>query len=131
MKVEKLADLAQKDYLAFLPDENGKRILDKMRKFKKTEAYCISEKDRLIGKILIFDVISNQKLCFGIGFIRLPKLLGHQSLNDAMKIAREFIGEALPVVEDKNNKLLGVVSEADLFDAYADETESIREIETA
>ena len=132
LESKKLADLAQKDYLAFLPDENGKRILDKMRKFKKTEAYCISEKGRLIGKILIFDVISNQKhSALELASSDCLKLFGHQSLNDAMKIAREFIGEALPVVEDKNNKLLGVVSEADLFDAYADETESIREIETA
>ena len=77
-------------------------------------------------------MISNQKLsALELASSDCIKLFGHQSLNDAMKIAREFVGEALPVVEDKNNKLLGVVSEADLFDAYADETESIREIETA
>ena len=35
LESKKLADLAQKDFLAFLPDENGKKILDKMRKLKK------------------------------------------------------------------------------------------------
>jgi CIC family chloride channel protein len=52
-------------------------------------------------------------------------------MNDAMEIAKDFIGEAIPVINHQNQRLVGVVSEADLFKAYSNITQEVREIETA
>jgi len=48
-----------------------------------------------------------------------------------MKIAIDFVGEAIPVIDPNNQQLVGVVSEADLFQAYSSITQRVREIETA
>ena len=48
-----------------------------------------------------------------------------------MEIAIDFVGEGLPVLDEKSNKMVGVVSEAHLFDAYSTVTQKVREIETA
>jgi CIC family chloride channel protein len=59
------------------------------------------------------------------------QLSSAQSMNDAMKIAIDFVGEAIPVIDPQNHKLIGVVSEAELFRAYSSITQKVREIETA
>ena len=48
-----------------------------------------------------------------------------------MEIAIDFVGEGLPVVDKNRKKLVGVVSESHLFDAYNSVTRQVREIETA
>jgi hypothetical protein len=48
-----------------------------------------------------------------------------------MRIATDFVGEGLPVIDDQTNQLIAVVSEAQLFHAYSDVTERVRNIETA
>ena len=36
----------------------------------------------------------------------------------AMEVASNFVGETIPVIQNENNTIVGVVSEADIFDAY-------------
>ena len=43
----------------------------------------------------------------------------------------DFVGEAIPVIDSNSKRLVGVVSEADLFSAYSGITQKVREIETA
>ena len=40
------------------------------------------------------------------------------SLLEAMEIASNFVGETIPVVNNENKQLVGVVSEGDIFNAY-------------
>ena len=40
------------------------------------------------------------------------------SLQQAMEIAVEFVGESIPVIDRDKNKMLGVVTEGDLFKDY-------------
>ena len=40
------------------------------------------------------------------------------SLQQAIEIASNFVGESIPVINRHNNILLGVVTEADLFKLY-------------
>ena len=48
-----------------------------------------------------------------------PVYLSHDaSLLQAMEIASNFVGETIPVVNNENRQLLGVVSEGDIFNAY-------------
>ena len=35
-----------------------------------------------------------------------------------MEIASNFVGETIPVVNNENRQLVGVVSEGDIFNAY-------------
>ena len=47
-----------------------------------------------------------------------PVILNHDaSVLQAMEIASNFVGEAIPVVNEENGLMVGVVSEANIFDA--------------
>jgi CIC family chloride channel protein len=40
------------------------------------------------------------------------------SLQQAMEVAVQFVGESIPIIDRDSNRLLGVVTEADLFRDY-------------
>jgi predicted transcriptional regulator len=46
-----------------------------------------------------------------------------------MKIASNFVGEFIPVVNARENMVVGVISENALFSAYLDEQRKIIEME--
>ena len=59
-----------------------------------------------------------------------PVTLNHDaSIMQAIEIASEFVGEAIPVINRANNELTGVVSEADIFQAYLSTQNRIRDLE--
>ena len=132
LETTKLASLATDDFLSFTPEVSKKTIIEKMQKNKLAEAYCITEDGSFLGKISIFDVMTaSQKTAASLANPNCLQLLASQSINDAMKIAIDFVGEAIPVIDPQNQQLVGVVSEADLFRAYSTITQRVREIETA
>ena len=48
-----------------------------------------------------------------------PKSIKHDaSLQQAIEVASDFVGESIPVVERETGLLLGVLSEADLLELY-------------
>ena len=128
----KLGILATDDFLSFSPEISHKAIAEKMQESQKTEAYCVDEVGIFLGKISIFDVMAgSQKTAVSLADKGCLQLSAAQSMNDAMEIAKDFIGEAIPVINHQNQRLVGVVSEADLFKAYSNITQEVREIETA
>ena len=128
----KLASLATDNFISFSPETTKKTIVEKMQKNKLAEAYCIADDGIFLGKISIFDVMTGpQKTAASLANPKCLQLLAGQSMNDAMKIAIDFVGEAIPVIDPNNQQLVGVISEADLFRAYSSITQRVREIETA
>mgnify|MGYP000551350742 CR=1 FL=1 len=57
------------------------------------------------------------------------RIFDTDSLSDAMKIASNFVGEFIPVVNARENMVVGVISENALFLAYLDEQRKIIEME--
>jgi predicted transcriptional regulator len=57
------------------------------------------------------------------------RIFDTDSLSDAMKIASNFVGEFIPVVNARENMVVGVISENALFSAYLDEQRKIIEME--
>ena len=92
-----------------------------------TEAYIIEEDNRLMGKIKVNEVmkelnqdvlIDKNPLAFSI----------NESISEAITKASNFVGESIPVL-DQSKKLVGVITEADLFLQYLSVQESISNIE--
>ena len=128
----KMEELASDDFLYFHPDASAETILEKMQDSQQTEAYCLDENGQFLGKISIFDVVSGtDKTAASLAAQDCLTLYHHQSINEAMEIAIDFVGEGLPVLDTQSQKMVGVVSEAHLFDAYSTVTKKVREIETA
>ena len=52
------------------------------------------------------------------------------SVLDAIKIASDFVGESIPIVDGANNRLQGVITESDLLKAYLSIQKETQKIET-
>jgi Mg/Co/Ni transporter MgtE len=103
-----------------------------MKENSFTECYCIDSENKFVGKISIFDVIQNPEMSASqIADKNCTKLLNTQSINDAIEVAKSFIGEGIPVIEADSRKLLGTISEADLFNQHSDEIHQTRKIEAS
>ncbi len=48
---------------------------------------------------------------------------------EAIEVASDFVGETIPVIEQPSGKMIGVVSESDLFSAYLDIQEHVQDVE--
>ena len=51
------------------------------------------------------------------------------SLQQAMEVAVQFVGESIPIVDRKKNQMLGIVTEADLFRDYLSLQDKIVDLE--
>lgn len=128
----KVGSIVSSQFLAFEEQECCQFILDKMKENSFTECYCIDSENKFVGKISIFDVIQNPEMSASqIADKNCTKLLDTQSINDAIEVAKSFIGEGIPVIEAESRKLLGTISEADLFNQHSDEIHQTRKIEAS
>ena len=92
-----------------------------------TEAYIIKEDNRLIGKIKVNEIMKelNQDVLIDTNPLALSI---NESISEAITKASNFVGESIPVL-DQSKKLVGVITEADLFLQYLSVQESISNIE--
>ena len=92
-----------------------------------TEAYIIEEDNRLMGKIKVNEVM--KELNQDVLIDKNPLALSiNESISEAITKAGNFVGESIPVL-DQSKKLVGVITEADLFLQYLSVQESISNIE--
>ena len=128
----KVGSIASSQFLAFEEHECCQIILEEMKKNGFTECYCIDSDNKFVGKISIFGVIHNPEMSAAeIADKNCAKLLNTQSINDAIEVAKNFIGEGIPVIEAESRELLGTISEADLFNQHSDEVHQTRKIEAS
>ena len=52
------------------------------------------------------------------------------SVLDAIKIASDFVGESIPIIDRANNRLQGIITESDLLKAYLSIQKETQKIET-
>ena len=59
-----------------------------------------------------------------------PVVLNHDaSVLQAMEVASNFVGETIPVIHHESGQIVGVVSEADIFDAYLATQSRVHDLE--
>ena len=59
---------------------------------------------------------------------KIIKLSPEDNILISINKLNHFVGESVPII-DKNNKILGIISENDVLKAYSEITEKIRKIE--
>ena len=91
-----------------------------MTENKVSEAYIVSKQNTFIGKVSLHGLLTQKDtLLVTSSLIDNPTQIKHDaSLQQSIEIASEFVGEAIPVVNSETKEILGVLSEADLFQAY-------------
>ncbi len=107
--------------------ENAIRLLKKQN---TTEGYIISKENKYIGKIALIKLV-NQKDSRLINYIEKNPLIIDQnsSLIFVIKKLSKFVGESIPIINEKTGEMTGIISENGVLKAYLDISEEINLIE--
>ena len=97
---------------------------------KTTEGYIVSKDNKYIGKISLLNLV-NKKGKNLIDFTDTKPLLidPNSNLLFVIKKLSKFVGESIPIVNNKTNEMIGIISENDVLQAYLDISEEINQIE--
>ena len=124
------------DYLAVDGASRLDQAISKMVAAQVSEAYILGEKNTFVGKVLLFKLMAAQqtqdaeKHALGELVEPSPLVLDKESsIAAAIEIASDFVGESIPVVDMETQTLIGVVTEADLLQAYLELQNDARVIE--
>jgi len=126
-----IASILSTSFVRVTPDMTAKQTVEKLVKAGAGEGYCIDADEVFRGKV------SLQALLLVADTTRLndcldqdPLSINHDaSVLQAIEVASEFVGETIPVVDHKQQRLVGVVSEADIFAAYLATQNRVRDLE--
>jgi len=120
MMEQSIRHLATADYVRFSADDSVAKAIQKMTEAQVSEAYIISGNNYFEGKVSLHGLLTSPTdLAVTSAIIKNPTSIKHDaSLQQGIEIASEFVGESIPVVNRETNEMLGILSEADLFQAY-------------
>ena len=115
-----ITHLPSKDFLSLSKETQIKDAIKEMAENKVSEAYIVSNQNTFIGKVSLHGLLTQKDtLLVTSSLIDNPIQIKHDaSLQQSIEIASEFVGESIPVVNLETKEILGVLSEADLFQAY-------------
>ena len=120
------------EFLRLEETDNNATAIDKMVAADVTEAYLLDDKDIFIGKIIITDIVKESPDSFVMNYLldNPLSIKSDASLQQCIEVASEFVGETIPIIDRKSNTLRGVVSEADIFQAYLKLQNTVIDLET-
>ena len=104
----------------------GSNVISKLTSSNKTEGYIVDDRGVLIGVVNIIDALGNPDRSVETFMSEeFHFLTFQQDLLSAMEIARSFVGEAIPVVDEKNS-YAGCITEGAILSAALEQQEAIR-----
>ena len=131
LQSQPISSVVNCNFVAVEPDLNVKEAINKLVKAQASEGYCLGHKKNFVGKFALQELLvvpSSSKIQDSL--MKQPIFLNHDaSVLQAMEVASNFVGETIPVINQKNNRIIGVVSEADIFDAYLSTQSRVRDLE--
>ena len=127
---EPVSKYTTNEYCRISENETVKAVIDKMTNGGFTEAYILSNEKNFLGKLLINTLITAKNQDMAIKHISKEPLIIEPELSvlQSIEACRTFVGESIPVV-DANKAFKGIISEADLFNAYLDLDKQIKDLE--
>jgi len=126
-------ELVSQNYVRLKPGIKSNTAMEELLKQSVTEGYIVSGDNRLVGKIsmpMLMNIASD--VIVDDIFEKQPIAIKHDaSLLQAIEVASSFVGESIPVIELETRKMLGVVTEADLFQLYLSTQTKVVDLERA
>ena len=104
----------------------GDDVVAHLRQAHRTEAYVVDEHGTLVGVVPILTALANGDQT-AQSLIESEYLVLNMAddLQEALAIARQFVGEAIPVV-DQEGKLVGCLSEGAILGGTLDRQEEVK-----
>ena len=119
-----VSDVKGSEFLSFGPEVRPEAVLRAMKESLCTEAYICDANSSLLGKVTVHSISDIANLEEGIDKNPIA-LLASDNLNQARSVARDFVGESIPVVNE--GKLVGALTEGDIFTQVLSLEDKIRQ----
>ena len=101
-----------------------------LQKNNTTEGYFIDSNKNYLGKINLINLINSKSTkAFQLREKNHIILSPSHSVLETIEKLSNFVGESIPIVSSENNKMLGIISENDVLDAYIKLSNEIKNIE--
>ena len=125
------------DFVCVSVDQPVVQLHDHLLQCGHMEGYVVDDEMTYCGTINLLKILELQQQedlsairCGAVARRESEILLEDTSIQDAMEKIRSFVGESIPVVRDYNtHKLIGVVHESSIIQAYMEKLESVRKEE--
>jgi CIC family chloride channel protein len=128
---KKVDSILTQDYLTVFPEEKIGPAIKKMSLNGNSEAYCLDGEGRFLGKCMLSNIVNTRKTAKIKDHLELnsTSIKSDASIMQAIEVASDFVGESIPVLSRVSGKLKGVVTEADIFQAYMATQVKINDLE--
>ena len=114
---------------SFSADMMCSEIVKSLRDLGNTEAYVTDHEQKLLGVVSLTNALRYPNEQAAAAFIEAPSILELKfSLRDAMEVAQGFLGEAIPVL-DERGVLCGCLSEGDILGGVLSVQEEVKSYE--
>ncbi len=113
----------------FLLETSNQNIVDALKGRGNTEAFIIDQNNVFLGVVKLTEALRQPLLNASDIIDRSPSVLKTSfSLLQSMEVAKNFVGEAIPVV-DEHNVLVGSLSEGDILGAVLNLQDEVKAYE--
>lgn len=131
MMERNIVTILHQDFTRLTPETSVEETINALLKDRATEGYVLDNEDTFVGKVTIQDLLLAQpQALIGCHFqMDIISIKSDASLQQAMEVAVQFVGESIPIIDRKKNKMLGIVTEADLFRDYLTIQDKIVDLE--
>ena len=128
---KKVDSILTQDYLTVFPEEKIGPAIKKMSLNGNSEAYCLDGEGRFLGKCMLSNIVNTRRTGMIKDHLELnsTSIKSDASIMQAIEVASNFVGESIPVLSRESGKLKGVVTEADIFQAYMSTQVKINDLE--
>ena len=125
-----IENYVDKKFTKLSSNTSVEKAIKLLTKEKTTEGYIVSKENTYIGKISLLNLV-NKKSVDIVDYKEINPLIidPNSSLIFVIKKLSKFVGESIPIVSKKTNKMIGIISENDVLKAYLDISEEINQIE--
>ena len=128
-----VAELASDDFVALKASYTPAEAIRKMADAGASEGYIIGPENRFDGKVTLYHLLQakdGEEL--PALALEAPVSIKHDaSLQQAIEVASQFVGESIPLINRDSGLMLGVVTEADLFQLYLQTQNRVTDLERA
>ena len=117
---ESISSIISPSALNFEPTMDINLAKVQMVEHGSTEAYIVSNKGKYIGKLnlLSLTLASQQATILGLTDKDALVLKSDASIQQAIEVAANFIGETIPVIDKETDAFIGAINEGDIFKLY-------------
>jgi CIC family chloride channel protein len=131
LMLKKVEAIVSQDYLVVSKNEKISSVIKKMSKNNNSEAYCLDKKGKFLGKCKLSEIACAVKNKPISNFLEKEptSIKLDASILQAIEVASDFVGESIPVISRLDGRLAGVVTEADIFQAYMSTQVKINDLE--